>query len=69
MCIIHSASSGSILLIPREDRVVRLYAQLQGDETAETGVPFDLSKIKPEVILAAAQKILDPYKITYVHCS
>lgn len=30
--------------------------------------PFDRSTVTPETILIAANKILDPYKLSYVHC-
>ncbi|KAG5661785.1 hypothetical protein KAF25_004024 [Fusarium avenaceum] len=49
-CAIHSASSGSIMVIPRENKL---------ESRA------DRSWITPEVILESAQRILAPYKITY----
>ena len=55
------------MVIPRENKLVRLYIQLT--TTNETGgKKVDRSKINPEVILGAAQKILHPYKITYKYC-
>lgn len=66
-CAIHSANSGSVMIIPRENKLVRLYIQLttagQGD-----GGKADRSKISPEVILASAQRIMAPYKLTYNYC-
>ena len=63
--MIHSASPGSILVIPRENKLVRLYIQLQDLDVDQ---PFDRSTVTPEVILIAARKILNPYKSSFVHC-
>jgi len=65
-CAIHSASSGSVMVIPRENKLVRLYIQLTttakiGDQDSRA----DRSWITPDVILESAQKILAPYKLTY----
>ncbi|KAI1080402.1 FAD binding domain-containing protein [Whalleya microplaca] len=65
-CMIHSASSGSLMIIPRENRLVRLYIQLT--EVSAGGGRVDRSKITPEVILKAAQKIISPYKLDYYYC-
>jgi phenol 2-monooxygenase len=65
-CAIHSAESGSVMVIPRENKLVRLYIQLTSTEkNGGGGGRVDRSKITPDVILAAAQKIMAPYKITY----
>jgi 2-polyprenyl-6-methoxyphenol hydroxylase-like FAD-dependent oxidoreductase len=63
--MIHSASSGTVLVIPRENKIVRLYIQLQD---LDVNQPFDRSTVTPETILIAANKILDPYKLSYIHC-
>lgn len=66
-CAIHSENSGSLMVIPRENKLVRLYIQLT--MTNETGGgKVDRSQINPETILASAQRILHPYKITYRYC-
>jgi 2-polyprenyl-6-methoxyphenol hydroxylase-like FAD-dependent oxidoreductase len=65
-CAIHSASSGSVMVIPRENKLVRLYIQLSS--VSEGGGRVDRSNITPEIILAAAQKIMAPYKFTYKYC-
>ncbi|KAK6337830.1 hypothetical protein TWF696_001309 [Orbilia brochopaga] len=65
-CLIHSASAGSLMVIPRENRVVRLYIQLK--EVSEGGGAVDRSKVTPGQILAAAQKIIAPYTLTYEQC-
>ena len=66
-CAVHSASSGSLMVIPRENKLVRLYIQLNEVKPDASG-RADRSKIKPDTILKAAQKILSPYKLTYEHC-
>ena len=65
-CAIHSADSGSVMVIPRENKLVRLYIQLT--EVNSDGQPVDRSKITPVTILKAAQKIMSPYKLTYTYC-
>lgn len=69
-CAIHSASSGSVMVIPRENKLVRLYIQLTTTEknAANGGAKYDRSKITPEYILECAQNIMAPYKITYRYC-
>ena len=65
-CAIHSADSGSVMVIPRENRLVRLYIQLNDINSA--GQQADRSQITPEVILKAAQKIMSPYRLKYDYC-
>ena len=65
-CAIHSADSGSVMVIPRENKLVRLYIQL--NEVNSAGQQNDRSKITPDLILKAAQKIMSPYKLTYNYC-
>jgi phenol 2-monooxygenase len=64
---IHSADNGSLMVIPREDKLVRLYIQLK-EVTPDASGRADRSKISPEVIFSAAQRILSPYKIDYEYC-
>lgn len=66
-CAVHSADSGSLMNIPRENGLTRLYIQLTEVKPDATG-RADRSKITPDTILKAAQKILSPYKITYDYC-
>ncbi|KAF2019176.1 phenol 2-monooxygenase [Aaosphaeria arxii CBS 175.79] len=66
-CAIHSASSGSMMVIPRENKLVRLYIQLTEIKPDASG-RADRSKITPATIIAAAQKIIAPYKLTYEYC-
>ncbi|KAJ6164640.1 hypothetical protein N7470_003312 [Penicillium chermesinum] len=67
-CAIHSASHGSVMVIPRENKLVRLYIQLQATEHETGGRKADRSWITPEVILQSAQRILHPYKLDYTYC-
>ena len=66
-CMIHSADSGSLMVIPRENKLVRLYVQLK-EVVPDASGRADRSKITPEIILAAAQETLSPYKLTYKYC-
>ncbi|KAI1205331.1 putative phenol 2-monooxygenase [Annulohypoxylon truncatum] len=66
-CAIHSAEDGSLMVIPRENKMVRLYIQLK-EVTPDASGRADRSKITPEIILNAAQKIISPYKIDYEYC-
>lgn len=65
-CAIHSANSGSVMVIPRERGLVRLYIQLT--EVGKDSGQVDRSKITPDIILKAAQKTMAPYKLTYDYC-
>jgi len=65
-CSVHSSQNGSIMTIPREGRLVRLYVQLA--ETGSEGDGLNTSDITPEMIVETASKILSPYKLSYSHC-
>lgn len=66
-CIIHSADEGSLMVIPRERGLVRLYIQLK-EVIPDASGRADRSKITPELIIKAAQRIISPYKLTYDYC-
>lgn len=66
-CAVHSASSGSLMVIPRENKLVRLYIQLTEIKPDASG-RADRSQIVPETIIKAAQKIIAPYNLTYEYC-
>jgi phenol 2-monooxygenase len=55
------------MVIPRENKLVRLYIQLTEIKPDASG-RADRSKITPETIIAAAQRIIAPYKLTYEYC-
>ncbi|KAL8794964.1 MAG: hypothetical protein Q9195_002546 [Heterodermia aff. obscurata] len=63
-CSIHSVSSGSILLIPRERKLVRIYVQLTDIKKAD-GTAIERAAITSEMILKAAKKILQPYSLNW----
>ncbi|KAI9646374.1 hypothetical protein NHQ30_004364 [Ciborinia camelliae] len=64
-CAIHSANSGSVMVIPRENKLVRLYIQIT---TTEKGSKTERSAINPKMILESAQRTMAPYKLDYKHC-
>lgn len=60
-CTIHSRD-GSIMVIPREDNMVRLYIQI----ASSTDLDFDPRKTATEEeVQASAKKILKPYSIEW----
>ncbi|PGG95582.1 hypothetical protein AJ79_09972 [Helicocarpus griseus UAMH5409] len=66
-CAIHSENQGSVMIIPRENKLVRLYIQLKEVAVGEGG-RADRTKITPDVILKSAQNIMAPYKLAYSYC-
>jgi phenol 2-monooxygenase len=66
-CAIHSAENGSVMVIPRENKLVRLYIQLTTTGDAG-GAKFDRSTITPQTILKSAQRIMAPYQLRYSYC-
>ncbi|KAI3392008.1 hypothetical protein diail_6335 [Diaporthe ilicicola] len=66
-CAIHSAEDGSLMVIPRENKLVRLYIQLK-EVAPDASGRADRSKITPDLIFGAAKKILQPYKLDYEYC-
>ncbi|KAL0939545.1 FAD binding domain protein [Colletotrichum truncatum] len=60
------STSGAIMIIPRENRMVRLYIQLK--EVSAGGGRVDRSKITPDIIFKSAQKAFSPYKLEYHYC-
>ncbi|RLV90983.1 hypothetical protein JA1_004167 [Spathaspora sp. JA1] len=77
-CAIHSKDSGSIMIIPRENQLVRLYIQLNKVERdpnnktvtrngnakkGDSQVGFDRSEVTAELILKQAQEIMKPYTL------
>lgn len=59
-CAIHSAHNGSMMVIPRENDLVRLYIQIA---QPEKGKRPNRAEVTPEKLLKAAQSILAPYTI------
>jgi hypothetical protein len=56
-----------MMVIPRENKLVRLYIQLTEIKPDASG-RADRSQITPEHIITAAQKIIAPYKLSYEYC-
>ena len=54
------------MVIPRENKLVRLYIQLF--EVSSDGQQLDRSRITLEIILKSAQKIMSPYNLRYDYC-
>ncbi|CDU22252.1 probable phenol 2-monooxygenase [Sporisorium scitamineum] len=57
-CAIHSAESGSMMIIPREDGLVRFYIQV-----SELNKGVNRYNITPEMILKTAKAIIAPYTL------
>lgn len=60
---IQSHDAGSVLWIPREQGLVRIYVQLRSVNIHNGGCKFDREKITPELIMRTGQGILHPYKV------
>ncbi|SDA03041.1 BZ3500_MvSof-1268-A1-R1_Chr11-1g03273 [Microbotryum saponariae] len=61
-CLIHSRDAGSIMVIPRENGLVRLYVQLQEEGT---GKHYERNAATEDICKARAAKIFEPYKIEW----
>ncbi|KAA1128931.1 hypothetical protein PGTUg99_006310 [Puccinia graminis f. sp. tritici] len=59
-CAIHSAQSGSVMIIPREQDMVRLYIQIP---QPKKGTRPNRADVTPDRLMKAAQSILAPYTI------
>ncbi|POY76369.1 hypothetical protein BMF94_0566 [Rhodotorula taiwanensis] len=64
-CAVHSANSGSVMVIPQPEGLVRLYIQLPIQ--VKQGEYLDRSQITPESIMSTARKILHPYTLETDH--
>ncbi|GAA5828717.1 hypothetical protein JCM11251_005849 [Rhodosporidiobolus azoricus] len=63
-CTVHSTDAGSILVVPREQDLVRFYVQIGSTKAGER---IDRSAITPESIIATAQRIFSPYRFNVAH--
>lgn len=54
-------------MVPRENRLVRFYIQLQGDSGLEKKA-LDQSNETPEALTQLIQRAMHPYSLTYKHC-
>ncbi|KAM0748654.1 phenol 2-monooxygenase [Meredithblackwellia eburnea MCA 4105] len=62
-CLIHSRDSGSIMVIPRENGLVRLYVQLQQDEKEGGNVKHYGRDATQDICIARAKKIFEPFQL------
>ncbi|KAI0311902.1 thioredoxin-like protein [Amylostereum chailletii] len=63
-CAIHSAESGSLRIIPRENQLVRLYIQIPQPANGQRPNRADVT---PEKLIDAAKKIMEPYTVDFPH--
>ncbi|KAK4889817.1 hypothetical protein LTR27_011435 [Elasticomyces elasticus] len=63
-CVIHS-NSGSVMTVPREGRLLRLYVQFA--ETKQ-GEPFDRKSVTSQAILEKARPMFEPYTLDFRIC-
>ncbi|KAJ5902637.1 hypothetical protein N7495_003165 [Penicillium taxi] len=66
VCVVTN-TFGTILVIPRERNLVRLYVPVQVIDTATEG-RFDRSTVTPDLIKARVQEILSSYTFDYSIC-
>ncbi|KAK4050697.1 hypothetical protein OIV83_003423 [Microbotryomycetes sp. JL201] len=65
-CLIHSRNSGSIMVIPREAGLVRLYVQLQEDAPEGAAQKHvDRAAATEEICKVRARKIFHPFKLEF----
>lgn len=61
---IHSAESGSVLMVPREEGMVRVYTQMG---TLEAGTRMNRSEASLEKLIAKTKEVMKPYKLDFVY--
>ncbi|EAW19726.1 putative FAD monooxygenase [Aspergillus fischeri NRRL 181] len=66
-CAIQCPGHGSIMTAPRENRLVRFYIQVKGDEELEK-MAQNRSEDTPRALIKAAERWISPYKLSYKHC-
>lgn len=64
-CAIQSATFGSIMTVPREGRLVRIYVHMK--EFSRGGI-FKRSQISPAMMLEAAKNIMAPFTLRFNYC-
>ncbi|KAL8883087.1 MAG: hypothetical protein Q9198_000010 [Flavoplaca austrocitrina] len=65
-CMIES-DHGNLLLIPRENKLARLYVELPENDTKTDWMTVKMPQLRA-AILKRAQSILSPYHFTYKYC-
>ncbi|KAL4899370.1 hypothetical protein BDW74DRAFT_163547 [Aspergillus multicolor] len=66
-CAIHSDQFGSVMTAPREDRLVRFYIQLKGDDELDKKAMAQTEE-SPDALIQLIQRIMKPYSLTYKYC-
>jgi phenol 2-monooxygenase len=66
VCVIHSAA-GSIMIVPREQNLVRFYVQL-GVVGTNLATSMDQKSVSFEKIMGSAKAILAPFTLESGHC-
>lgn len=66
-CVIRSKKYGNMMMIPRENRIVRFYVQLLNPNT-DVDIPSVKASYTIDSILKTAQRIFSPYELTYDYC-
>ncbi|EED23488.1 monooxygenase, putative [Talaromyces stipitatus ATCC 10500] len=66
-CAIKSQKNGSIMTAPRENRLLRLYIQLKGDDELEQ-IARQKSHESPKALVRIAERAMKPYYFRYRHC-
>ncbi|KAI9932566.1 hypothetical protein MW887_008811 [Aspergillus wentii] len=64
-CSINSQPHGSVMTLPRENRLVRLYIQLRED-LDEKALQHHTSS--PRAMVETAEQLMKPYNLTYKYC-
>jgi len=64
-CLIHSKSDGSIMVIPREEGLVRLYVQLQAEAGPDGKQKHYGRDASEDICKARARKIFEPFKLEF----
>ncbi|CAG8895005.1 unnamed protein product [Penicillium egyptiacum] len=64
-CSVQSEPHGSIMTVPRENKLVRFYVRLQ-DGLKEDNSPY--SSDPPRALVEMAERTMSPYKLTYNYC-
>ncbi|OKL61019.1 hypothetical protein UA08_03115 [Talaromyces atroroseus] len=63
-CVIQSERSGQIMTAPRENRLLRMYIQLNWNGNSQRGKRRE----SPESLVKIAAEAIQPYHLTFRHC-
>ncbi|KAJ5561491.1 hypothetical protein N7461_000252 [Penicillium sp. DV-2018c] len=65
-CSIDSQPHGSVMTVPRENRLVRFYIQIRDESKEKEAVQHHTRS--PQAMIETAEKLMKPYKLTYKYC-